>query len=71
MELLALQDHKFAVPVQGHDWSGNGPGQTRKTLYTTRAAAGAPASGRLAGGLYAIQTTRSGLPEIRFCGFDS
>jgi serine/threonine protein kinase len=43
----------------------------RKTLYTVTAAAGAPASDRLAGGLYAIQITLSGPPENRFCVFGS
>jgi serine/threonine protein kinase len=43
----------------------------RKTLYTVTAAAGTPASDRLAGGLYAIQITLSGPPENRFCVFGS
>jgi len=46
-------------------------GPDRETLYATTAAAGAPASDRLAGGLYAIRTTVSGLPENRFCVFGS
>jgi sugar lactone lactonase YvrE len=41
-------------------------GPDRKTLYATTAAAGAPPGDRLAGGLYAIHTTVSGLPENRF-----
>jgi sugar lactone lactonase YvrE len=46
-------------------------GPDRKNLYATTAAAGAPASDRLAGGLDAIQATVSGLPEDRFCVFGS
>jgi len=46
-------------------------GLARKTLYATTAAAGAPASDRLAGGLFAIRTTVSGQLENRFCGFGS
>jgi sugar lactone lactonase YvrE len=46
-------------------------GVDRRTLYATTAAAGAPASDRLAGGLFAIRTTVSGQPENRFCVFGS
>lgn len=46
-------------------------GPQRKTLYATTASAGAPPGDRLAGGLYAIQTTVRGLPENRFCVFGS
>ena len=46
-------------------------GPDRKTLYATTAAAGSPPGDRLAGGLYAIYTTVSGLPENRFCVFSS
>lgn len=37
-----------------------------KTLYVTTAAAAAPRGERLAGGLFTVQTTVSGLPENRF-----
>jgi sugar lactone lactonase YvrE len=41
-------------------------GPDRKTLYITTAASGAPAGDRLAGSLFAIQTSVPGLPENRF-----
>jgi hypothetical protein len=44
-------------------------GPDRKTLYATTAATGAPPGDRLAGGLYAIHITVSGLPENRILCF--
>jgi sugar lactone lactonase YvrE len=46
-------------------------GDDRKTLYVTTAMADAPPSDRLAGGLFAIETTVSGQPENRFRIFGS
>jgi sugar lactone lactonase YvrE len=43
-------------------------GADNKTLYITTAAAGAPGSERLAGGLFALETNIKGLPENRFFG---
>jgi sugar lactone lactonase YvrE len=63
-------DRVIEMPVQNITTCIFG-GTDRKTLYATTAAAGAPASDRLAGGLYAIQTTVTGLPENRFCVFGS
>jgi sugar lactone lactonase YvrE len=63
-------DRVVEMPVQNITTCIFG-GPDRKTLYATTAAAGAPASDRLAGGLYAIQTTISGLPENRFRVFGS
>lgn len=44
-------------------------GADRKTLYVTTAKAEAPASDRLAGGLYAIETGVVGQAENSFCAF--
>jgi sugar lactone lactonase YvrE len=46
-------------------------GTDRKTLFVTTASLEAPAGDQLAGGLYAIQSEISGLPENRFCVFGS
>jgi sugar lactone lactonase YvrE len=63
-------DRVVEMPVQNITTCIFG-GPDRETLYATTAAAGAPARDRLAGGLYAIRTTVSGLPENRFCVFGS
>lgn len=43
-------------------------GPDLKTLYVTTAGMGAPASERLAGGLFALPTDVAGIPERRFLG---
>jgi sugar lactone lactonase YvrE len=58
-------DRVIEMPVQNITTCAFGDAD-RKTLYVTTAAAEAPPSDRLAGSLFAIQTTVSGQPENRF-----
>ena len=58
-------DRVVEMPVQNITTCTFG-GRDLRTPYATTAAAGAPPSDRLAGGLYAIQTTVKGQPENRF-----
>jgi sugar lactone lactonase YvrE len=58
-------DRVIEMPVQNITTCTFG-GPERKTLYVTTAATDAPPSDRLAGSLFAIQTTVSGQPENRF-----
>jgi sugar lactone lactonase YvrE len=60
-------DRVIEMPVQNITTCTFG-GVDRKTLYVTTAAAEAPPGDRLAGSLFAIETTVSGQPENRFLG---
>jgi sugar lactone lactonase YvrE len=58
-------DRVIEMPVQNITTCTFG-GPNRDTLYITTASADAPARDRLAGGLFAMQTSVSGQPENRF-----